>query len=201
MRVFVIDASTVGPELQGGLVGVVRSVFPAAAEKKECVETVSKYTADGWAFAGDPRALIGRLAVLTAKTACAVLGFQPGGSARRPSGGFSSFGGFRPRVILTATPKGSGSGREDGIHHRVGSLVLCAGGVRIVGTTRQWFADHEAFDGVKGVPPGGELAEVGAFGGGPCPPGLVDVTLPDSYVEFKMTAAGYYINYARGPSG
>lgn len=37
MLIFVIDASTMGPELQGGLIGVVGSVFPTAAEKKECV--------------------------------------------------------------------------------------------------------------------------------------------------------------------
>jgi hypothetical protein len=30
MRVFVIDASNMGPELQGGLIGVVGPVFPAA---------------------------------------------------------------------------------------------------------------------------------------------------------------------------
>ncbi|MEV8213985.1 hypothetical protein [Leifsonia sp. NPDC077715] len=70
MRVFVIDASNMGPELQGGLIGVVGSVFPDAAEKKECVETVARYAADGWAIAADPRTLIGRLAALTAETAC-----------------------------------------------------------------------------------------------------------------------------------
>lgn len=70
MRVFVIDSSNMGPELQGGLIGVVGSVFPTSEEKKECVETVSRYAADGWAIAGDPRTLIGRLAALTAETAC-----------------------------------------------------------------------------------------------------------------------------------
>ena len=70
MRVFVIDASDMGPELQGGLIGVVGSVFPTAAEKKECVETVARYAADGWAIAGDPRTLLGRLAALAAETAC-----------------------------------------------------------------------------------------------------------------------------------
>ncbi|MFF9563916.1 hypothetical protein ACF1AJ_11250 [Leifsonia sp. NPDC014704] len=70
MRVFVIDASNVGPELQAGLIGVVGSVFPDAAEKRECVETVARYAADGWAIAADPRTLIGRLAALTAETAC-----------------------------------------------------------------------------------------------------------------------------------
>jgi hypothetical protein len=70
MRVFVIDSSNMGPELQGGLIGVVGSVFPTAEEKKECVDTVARYAADGWAIAGDPRTLIGRLAALTAETAC-----------------------------------------------------------------------------------------------------------------------------------
>lgn len=70
MRVFVIDASNMGLELQGGLIGVVGSVFPTAEEKKECVETVSRYATDGWAIAGDPSTLIGRLAALTAETAC-----------------------------------------------------------------------------------------------------------------------------------
>lgn len=70
MRVFVIDASNMGPELQGGLIGVVGSVFPTAEEKKECVETVSRYAGEGWGIAADPRTLIGRLAALTAETAC-----------------------------------------------------------------------------------------------------------------------------------
>jgi len=71
MRVFVIDTRNMGPELQGGLIGVVGSVFPSAEEKKECVETVSRYAGDGWAIAADPHTLIGRLAALTAETACA----------------------------------------------------------------------------------------------------------------------------------
>ncbi|MDR6611081.1 hypothetical protein [Leifsonia sp. 1010] len=58
-----------GPELQGGLMGVVGSVFPTAEEKKECVETVARYAADGWAIAADPHTLIGRLAALTAEAA------------------------------------------------------------------------------------------------------------------------------------
>lgn len=70
MRVFVIDASNMGPEFQGGLIGVVGSVFPTAEEKNECVDTVSRYAADGWAVAADPRTLIGRLAALTAEAAC-----------------------------------------------------------------------------------------------------------------------------------
>ena len=70
MRVFIIDTSNMGSELQGGLIGVVGSVFPTAEEKKECVETVSRYATDGWAIAADPSTLIGRLAALTAETAC-----------------------------------------------------------------------------------------------------------------------------------
>ena len=70
MRVFKIDTTNMGPELQGGLIGVVGSVFPTAEEKKECVDTVSRYAADGWGVAGDPHTLIGRLAALTAETAC-----------------------------------------------------------------------------------------------------------------------------------
>ena len=70
MRVFVIDASNMGPELQGGLIGVVGSVSPTSEEKKECVETVSRYAVDGWAIAADPRTPIGQLAALTAETAC-----------------------------------------------------------------------------------------------------------------------------------
>lgn len=70
MRVFVIDASHMGPELRGGLIGVVGSASPTAEEKRECVETVSRYAVDGWAIAADPRTPIGRLAALTAETAC-----------------------------------------------------------------------------------------------------------------------------------
>ena len=70
MRVFVIDTRNMGPELQGGLVGVVGSTSPSAKEKRECVETVSRYAVDGWAIAADPRTPIGRLAALTAETAC-----------------------------------------------------------------------------------------------------------------------------------
>jgi hypothetical protein len=70
MRVFIIDTRNMSPELHGGLIGVVGSVFPSAEEKKECVETVSRYATDGWAIAADPHTLIGRLAALTAETAC-----------------------------------------------------------------------------------------------------------------------------------
>lgn len=69
MRVFVIDTRNMGPELQGGLIGVVGSEQPSAEEKKECVDTVSQYATDGWAIAADPHTPIGRLAALTAETA------------------------------------------------------------------------------------------------------------------------------------
>ena len=70
MRVFIIDTSNMAPELQGGLIGVVGSSNPTAAEKQECVETVSRYALDGWAIAADPHTPIGWLAALTAETAC-----------------------------------------------------------------------------------------------------------------------------------
>ncbi|MEN2739623.1 hypothetical protein ABCS02_17665 [Microbacterium sp. X-17] len=69
MRLFIIDASNMGPEVQGGLIGVVGSASPSAEEKRECVETVSRYAVDGWAIAADPRTPIGRLAAITAETA------------------------------------------------------------------------------------------------------------------------------------
>ena len=70
MRVFVIDTRNMGPELQGGLIGVVGSLSPDAEEKNECVETVSRYAVDGWAITADPFTPIGQLAVLTAEAAC-----------------------------------------------------------------------------------------------------------------------------------
>jgi hypothetical protein len=70
MRVFIIDTTNMGPELQGGLIGVVGSAAPSAEEKKECLETASRYALDGWAIAADPQTAIGRLAALTAETAC-----------------------------------------------------------------------------------------------------------------------------------
>lgn len=70
MRVFIIDTSNLGPELQRGLIGVVGSVDPSPEEKKECVDTVSRYAADGRAIAADPHTPIGWLAALTAETAC-----------------------------------------------------------------------------------------------------------------------------------
>lgn len=70
MRVFIIDTGDMAPELQGGLVGVEGSSNPTAAEKQECVETVTHYLMDGWAIAADPHTAIGWLAALTAETAC-----------------------------------------------------------------------------------------------------------------------------------
>ena len=66
MRVFIIDTSKMAPELRGGLIGVEGPSNPTAAEKHECVETVSHFAADGWAIAADPHAPIGWLAALTA---------------------------------------------------------------------------------------------------------------------------------------
>ena len=70
MRVFIIDASNMAPELQGGLIGVEGSSNPSAAEKQECLETVSNYVMDGWAIAADPHTAIGWLAALIAEAAC-----------------------------------------------------------------------------------------------------------------------------------
>jgi hypothetical protein len=70
MRVFIIDTSNMDPELQGGLIGVAGSSDPTAAEKQECVETISRCVTDGWAIAADPHTPIGWLAALTAETAC-----------------------------------------------------------------------------------------------------------------------------------
>ena len=47
MRVFIIDTTHMGPELQRGLLGVVGSASPTAEEKKECIDTVSRYAVDG----------------------------------------------------------------------------------------------------------------------------------------------------------
>ncbi|MFP3466883.1 hypothetical protein [Leifsonia sp. SIMBA_070] len=70
MRVFIIDTTHMGPELQRGLIGVVGSTSPTSEEKKECVDTVSRYAMDGWAIAADPHTPIGHLAALTAETVC-----------------------------------------------------------------------------------------------------------------------------------
>ena len=90
MRVFIIDTSNMGPELQGGLIGVVGSGRPTTEEKKECVEEVSRYVAEGWAIAADPLTPIGRLAALMAESACVpFLAFNRvagrGGPVIRPS--------------------------------------------------------------------------------------------------------------------
>jgi hypothetical protein len=70
MRVFIIDTTHMGPELRGGLIGVVGSASPSAQEKQECIDTVSRYAVDGWAIAADPHTPIGRLAAYTAEAAC-----------------------------------------------------------------------------------------------------------------------------------
>jgi len=70
MRIFIIDTSNMGPELQGGLVRVVGSTNPTKEEKRECVDTVSRYAMDGWAISADPFTPIGWLAALTAEAAC-----------------------------------------------------------------------------------------------------------------------------------
>jgi hypothetical protein len=70
MPVFIIDTRNMGPELQGGLIGVVGSLSPTTEEKTECVEAISRYVADGWAIAADPFTPVGRLAALTAGGAC-----------------------------------------------------------------------------------------------------------------------------------
>jgi hypothetical protein len=93
MRVFIMDTSKMGPELQGGMIGVVGSAIPTSEEKRECVETVSRYAKDGWAIAADPITPIGRLAAMTAETACVpfvalkravVLGGRIAGAATGP---------------------------------------------------------------------------------------------------------------------
>lgn len=71
MRVFIIDTTNMGPELLGGLIGVVGSPHPTTEEKEECVDTVSRYAMDGWAISADPFTPIGWLAALTAEAACA----------------------------------------------------------------------------------------------------------------------------------
>lgn len=70
MRVFIIDTRTIGPELKSGLIGVVGSINPTSGEKSECVDTMSRYTVDGWGIAADPSTSIGQLAALTAEAAC-----------------------------------------------------------------------------------------------------------------------------------
>jgi len=67
-----------GPELQGGLLGVEGPSNPTAAEKMKCVETVSQYVMEGWAIAADPHTPIGWLAALMAETACVPFVIWPG---------------------------------------------------------------------------------------------------------------------------
>jgi hypothetical protein len=68
--------------LQRGLIGVLGSNSPSSEEKRECVETVSRYAVEGWAIAADPFTPIGRLAALTAEAAC--VPFVRLGGARLP---------------------------------------------------------------------------------------------------------------------
>ncbi|KQR51368.1 hypothetical protein ASF88_19615 [Leifsonia sp. Leaf336] len=82
MQVFIIDTRNMGPELQGGIIGVVGSLRPSPEEKSDCIETVSRYVVDGWAVAADPSTPIGRLAALTAEAAC--VPFVRVGGARMP---------------------------------------------------------------------------------------------------------------------
>ncbi|GAA0431200.1 hypothetical protein GCM10009543_28550 [Leifsonia naganoensis] len=70
MRVFIIDTRSMGPELQGGLIGVTGTAEPGSEEKRECVEIVARYATDGWAIAADPHTPIGRLAAIAAEAAC-----------------------------------------------------------------------------------------------------------------------------------
>ena len=70
MRVFIIDTSNMGPELQGGLIGVVGSTHPTK-EEKQGMRGHSQPVRDGWV--GDQRGPIHAdrwLAALTAEAAC-----------------------------------------------------------------------------------------------------------------------------------
>ncbi|MFF2050320.1 hypothetical protein ACFVU2_01845 [Leifsonia sp. NPDC058194] len=71
MRVFIISTANMGPELRGGLIGVVGSANPSADEKTECVEALSRLVAEGWAIAADPHTVIGRLAAIAAEAGAA----------------------------------------------------------------------------------------------------------------------------------
>lgn len=105
MRVIVIDTRNMGPELQGGLIGVVGSTSPSSEEKNECVETVSRYATDGWAIAADPFTPIGRLAALMAEAAC--VPFVRLNDARRPQRGPRSMGATRSPERDSADLNGS----------------------------------------------------------------------------------------------
>lgn len=70
MRIYIIDTRNMGPELQGGLIGVVGSAHPTMEEKQDCVDTVSWYAMDGWAISADPFTPVGMLAALIAEATC-----------------------------------------------------------------------------------------------------------------------------------
>ena len=105
MRIIVMDTRNMGPELQGGLIGVVGSASPSPEEKNECVETVSRYAMDGWAIAADPFTPIGRLAALTAEAAC--VPFVRLNDARRPQRAARSMGATRSPERESADLNGS----------------------------------------------------------------------------------------------
>ena len=121
MRVFIIDTTHMSPELQRGLIGVVGSSSPSPEEKKECVDTVSRYAVDGWAIAADPHTPIGHLAALTAETACvpfvrldgarlAQRGARTIGATRNPERDFVDFEGLSfPASALGSRADGIGS--------------------------------------------------------------------------------------------
>lgn len=70
MRVFIISTTNMGPELRGGLIGVTGPIRLSGPQKRECVEELSRYVAEGWAIAADPTTVVGRIAALTAEAAC-----------------------------------------------------------------------------------------------------------------------------------
>ncbi len=105
MRVILMDSRNMGPELQGGLIGVVGSINPSPEEKNECVETVSRFAMDGWAIAADPFTPIGRLAALTAEAAC--VPFVRLTDARRPQRAARSMGATRSTERDSADLNGS----------------------------------------------------------------------------------------------
>ncbi len=97
MRVFIINTANMGPELRGGLIGVVGAASPSPEEKRQCVEAISRFVAEGWAIAADPRSTIGRLAAMTAEAGCvpfvSLRGVDQSGSGSRvvalPSAGLT----------------------------------------------------------------------------------------------------------------
>ena len=68
MRVYVIDAGNNVPEQRRGVIGVDGSPAPSAAEKIDCIETVTLLADQGWTIAARPGTPIGRLAAHAAKT-------------------------------------------------------------------------------------------------------------------------------------